>query len=291
MTDTTETPDTPPKKSRNSPNDVPSFIYGTAWKEEETARLTRLALEAGFRAIDTANQRKHYYEVAVGEALQEAFAGGLLTRDELFLQTKFTHLGGQDDRLPYDPDAAVAQQVRQSCQSSLRHLGVEVIDSYLLHGPTSRMGLREEDIEAWQAMEELYDDGLVRSIGVSNVSPAQLASFIELARLPVGWVQNRCFARSAWDSEVRDICAEHGVRYQGFSLLTANQSELDDVGVRGIAARYDATIAQVVFRFAMQIGIVPLTGTTDPEHMRDDLRCDEFELTEAEIEAIRDVAL
>ena len=99
----------------------PTFIYGTAWKKEATTELVRMAVKAGFRAIDTANQPKHYSEVLVGEAL-EALAGDGISRNELFLQTKFTPLNGQDERVPYDPQADLKTQVRQSFQSSLEHL-------------------------------------------------------------------------------------------------------------------------------------------------------------------------
>src|SRR5262245_29002347 len=113
---------------------VPRFLYGTAWKEDETERLTTLALSLGFRGIDTANQRRHYHEAAVGRGVAAAVAGGVVTRADLFLQTKFTFRRGQDHRLPYDPDAPIARQVEQSFQSSLDHLGTDVIDSYVLHG-------------------------------------------------------------------------------------------------------------------------------------------------------------
>src|SRR6476659_4868169 len=105
---------------------VPRFLYGTAWKEDATRRLTELALRQGFRGIDTANQRRHYHEAAVGEAVAAALAGGL-DRGELFLQTKFTFRPAQDHRLPYDPAAPVAVQVAQSFESSLRHLGTDVL--------------------------------------------------------------------------------------------------------------------------------------------------------------------
>src|SRR5580658_7657316 len=111
-------------------------MYGTAWKEEATARLTRLAIGAGFRAIDTANQRKHYFEAAVGQAIAEAIGEGEVDRSGLFLQTKFTHRGGQDHRLPYDGKAPVALQVDQSFASSLVHLGTTFIDSFVMHGPS-----------------------------------------------------------------------------------------------------------------------------------------------------------
>src|SRR5687768_4162312 len=120
---------------------MPRFLYGTAWKEDETQRLTELALEQGFRGIDTANQRRHYHEAGVGKAVAAAVERGLAARDDLFLQTKFTFRPGQDHRLPYDPQAPIATQVEQSFASSLEHLGVEWIDSYVLHGPTQRTGL------------------------------------------------------------------------------------------------------------------------------------------------------
>jgi len=84
---------------------VPDFLYGTAWKEDRTAALTELALRIGFRAIDTANQRRHYFEAGVGQGLSAAYRAGVATRADLFLQTKFTYQPGQDHRLPYDPTA------------------------------------------------------------------------------------------------------------------------------------------------------------------------------------------
>ncbi len=93
---------------------VPGFIYGTAWKEERTAALTELAIRSGFRAIDTANQRRHYFEAGVGEALSVLYRAGIVSRADLFLQTKFTYQRGQDHRLPYDPAASLSDQVAQS---------------------------------------------------------------------------------------------------------------------------------------------------------------------------------
>src|SRR3989440_5711812 len=146
---------------------VPRFLYGTAWKEDRTQGLTELALQQGFRGIDTANQRRHYHEVAVGQAIAAALSSGPVTREELFLQTKFTFRGGQDHRLPYDPKAPIAVQVEQSFASSLEHLGTGVIDSYALHGPTQRAGLGAADWEAWRAMEAIHDSGRARLLGVS----------------------------------------------------------------------------------------------------------------------------
>lgn len=262
----------------------PSFIYGTAWKEEATCELVLKALAAGFRAIDTANQRKHYHEAAVGQAL--ARAG--LARDQLFLQTKFTHQRGQDHRLPYDPSAPLATQVRQSFESSLEHLGVEHIDSYLLHGPTYREGLAPADLEVWEAMQQLLAEGRVGCLGVSNVSPSQLDEFCR--RGSVTYVQNRCFAVLGWDRETRRVAAHHQVIYQGFSLLTANARELASRPFQQLLAETSLTAAQLVFRLALELGMVPLTGTTDPDHMAEDLAALSASLSPDQVERLEQIS-
>ena len=132
---------------------VPDFLYGTAWKEDRTAALTELALRTGFRGLDTANQRRHYVEAAVGQGLAAAYRAGVVTREAVFLQTKFTSRGGQDHRLPYDPRAELAAQVAQSMASSLEHLGTDHVDSYVLHGPASGHGWTDEDAEVMETTE------------------------------------------------------------------------------------------------------------------------------------------
>lgn len=251
--------------------DFPLFFYGTAWKELETKKLTQLALEQGFRAIDTANQRRHYFEEGVGDALREGFARKSFSREDLFLQTKYTFPMGQDHRLPYDPEAPIETQVRQSFESSLEHLGVATLDSYLLHGPSGRQGLQDADREAWRAMEALAQEGKTRWIGVSNVQADQLRELLEFAKVPPKFVQNRCRARLGWDKEVRQICREAGIEYQGFSLLTANRVELSSPVVQKLAQARACSIPQLVFAFARQEGMLSLTGTTSAAHMKEDL--------------------
>jgi diketogulonate reductase-like aldo/keto reductase len=268
----------------------PLFLYGTAWKEDETRRLTALAIASGFRAIDTANQRRHYHEVGVGEGLADAYAKGLVKREDLFLQTKFTYLDGQDHRLPYDKGADYTTQVQQSFASSLEHLNTDTLDSYVLHGPLTRDGLADGDREVWRAMEAIASEGKTKALGISNVSLAQLEALESFAEIQPSYVQNRCYARRGWDRDVRAFCRERGIVYQGFSLLTANREEVASPELAEVAKRCGKTPAQVVFRFAMQVGMLPLTGTTDPEHMSEDLGALEFRLDDGDVSAIESIS-
>lgn len=265
---------------------VPRFLYGTAWKEEATQSLTELAIQQGFRGIDTANQRKHYFEAAVGEAISACIEKGMVTRDELFIQTKFTFQHGQDHRLPYDPSAPIRAQVSQSFASSLEHLGTDRIDSLVLHGPSRGTGLGPDDWAAWKAMEELHDSGKVRMLGISNVNLDQLTELFNRARIRPQFVQNRCYAIQLWDQAIRHFCEKNGARYQAFSLLTANRAIVSSSELVAIAKRYGRSPAQVVFRFAVQLGMLPLTGTSNKAHMQADLEVDAFSLSETEMESI-----
>ena len=256
----------------------PGFLYGTAWKEERTASLTGLALRVGFRAIDTANQRRHYFEEGVGQGLAAAYSDGLLTRAELFLQTKFTYQRGQDHRLPYDPEASLAVQVSQSMSSSLDHLRTDRVDSYVLHGPSSNEEWTDDDSEVWAAMCKERDAGRTRLLGVSNVSLLHLQQLeADRAELPT-FVQNRCYASLGWDRDIREFCGQRKIIYQGFSLLTANQGVLTHPFIAGLAANSKATPAQIVFSFARSIGILALTGTSNADHMKQDLASGNLEL-------------
>ena len=272
------------------PARVPDFLYGTAWKEERTPALVELALRTGFRGIDTANQRRHYFEAGVGQALAAAYRAALVTRADLFLQTKFTYEGGQDHRLPYDPAASLSTQVAQSMASSLEHLGTDHVDSYVLHGPASSYGWTEHDVEVWAAMVKERDGGRTRLLGVSNVSLRHLHQMVATGAEAPAFVQNRCFARLGWDRDVRAFCRERRIVYQGFSLLTANLEVLRHRQVAEIAARLQATPAQVAFRFALAVGMLPLTGTSDAAHMKQDLASRDLSLSADEVSAIERLA-
>src|SRR5690606_31438213 len=131
---------------------------------------------------------------------------------------------------------------------SLAHLGTTYLDSLVLHGPSQYDGLGRDDHDAWRAMERIADDGGTAALGASNVSAQQLDELFAFARIKPRYVQNRCYAKTGWDREVRAVCARHGIVYQGFSLLTANRQVLAHPGVAAIARRHGKTVAQVAFR-------------------------------------------
>lgn len=272
------------------PQPIPDFLYGTAWKEDRTPALTELALRMGFRGIDTANQRRHYFEEGVGQGLAAAYRTGLVTRDDLFLQTKFTYQRGQDHRLPYDPVASLSVQVEQSMASSLDHLGTDHVDSYVLHGPSSNYDWTEDDTEVWEAMRHERDAGHTRVLGVSNVSLHHLQQMAATRTELPAFVQNRCYARLGWDRAVRQFCDEHKIIYQGFSLLTANQEVLNHPLIANLAASTNATPAQIIFSFARGIGMLPLTGTSDAEHMKQDLESRNLTLPQEAAQVIESLA-
>ena len=249
-----------------------------------------LALRVGFRGIDTANQRRHYFEAGVGQGLAAAYRAGVVERASLFLQTKFTYRPGQDHRLPYDPEASFSVQVAQSMASSLEHLGTEYVDSYVLHGPASGYGWTDADAEVWEAMTKERDAGRTRLLGVSNVSLRHLEQMTAAQSEAPAFVQNRCYARFGWDREVRRFCRERKIVYQGFSLLTANAEVLRHPVIGSLAAQAGASAAQIVFAFARAVGMLPLTGTSDAEHMKQDLVGARLELPANAVQAIETLA-
>jgi diketogulonate reductase-like aldo/keto reductase len=273
------------------PVSIPNFLYGTAWKEDRTPALVELALRTGFRGIDTANQRRHYFEAGVGQGLTAAYQAGVVTRADLFLQTKFTYRPGQDHRLPYDPTAGLSVQVAQSMASSLEHLGTDHVDSYVLHGPASGHGWTTADAEVWEAMTKERDAVRTHLLGVSNVSLRHLEQMVSVHSEVPAFVQNRCYARLGWDREVHLFCHEHKIVYQGFSLLTANAEVLHHPLVARLAASANATPAQIIFAFARAVGMLPLTGTTNAEHMRQDLASSSLVLPPDVVEAVESLAV
>jgi diketogulonate reductase-like aldo/keto reductase len=263
---------------------TPKIIYGTAWKKADTARLVELAIGQGFRGIDTACQPKHYDEAGVGAGVDACLGSGL-TRRDLYLQTKFTTVSGQDpQRIPYDAGASLPEQVAQSCAASLRNLRTDYLDCLILHSP---LPTAEQNVAVWRAFESLVDAGAVRQLGISNCyALSELEHLWSHSRIKPAVVQNRFYADTGYDREIRAFCSDQKIIYQSFWTLTANPRALAHPAIVTPAAAQRRTAAQVLLRYLTQIGVVPLTGTRSLPHMREDLSIFEFELTGEERGAI-----
>ena len=261
---------------------MPKILYGTAWKKSATQSLVATAIRQGFRGIDTACHPKHYEEPGAGAGVAASIASAGVTRNDLYLQTKFTSLSGQDPAsIPYDPEAPLAEQVMQSFHVSLTNLRTEYLDCLVLHSP---MPTPDQTLEVWQAMEALASAGKIRQLGISNCySLQQLEELYGAARIKPAVLQNRFYADTHYDRNIRAYCRRQRIIYQSFWTLTANPEILTHRTVAALAARYERTAAQILFRYLTQIDVVPLTGTRSEAHMREDLAIFEFQLTGAEL--------
>ena len=266
---------------------MPKLIYGTAWKKKRTEDLVVTAVLAGFTGIDTACQPKHYEEPLVGSALLKLQKLGI-ERDALFLQTKFTPLSGQDPaRLPYDPNAPLETQVAQSFEVSQKNLQTAYLDSWVLHSPLTSY---QDTLTVWRAMEAIHNAGGARQLGISNCYDLDcLQRLYDDATVKPAVVQNRFYRDTGYDAQLRQWCADHGVIYQSFWTLTANPHILDSRTIRALARQYDKTEVQIFFGYLGLIGIVPLTGTSSEQHMKEDLASFDIELTADEMERMNNL--
>lgn len=264
------------------------MLYGTAWKKENTARLVHEALDVGFRGVDTACQPKHYDEAGVGAGIAAFLGNGKATRSDLYIQTKFTSVDGQDPkRMPYDSKLPLREQVLQSCEVSRTNLGVDVLDCLVLHSP---MRTQDQTLIVWSAFEELVAAGAVRTLGMSNCYDLPtLRAVWEHAQVKPAVLQNRFYRDTGYDVGLRQFCTQVGIKYQSFWTLTANPHLLNHETVTRVAARLQWTPAQAFLRCLTQIGIVPLIGATTPVHMAQDLAIFRGELSPTEIKSILEI--
>lgn len=254
-------------------SEMPRLLYGTAWKKDKTADLVTEAINYGFRGIDTACQPKHYNEAGVGEAIQRLN----LNREDLYIQTKFTPVNGQDPlTIPYDRKAPLSEQVAQSFEVSQKNLGLNYVDSLILHSPLPTL---EQTISAWHAMEKIYNQKGAKLLGISNCYDLEtLKQLYAAASIKPAILQNRFYQETAYDFEIRNFCQEQQITYQSFWTLTANPHILSSSAVQNAAQTYQKTPAQILFRVLIDIGIVPLTGTCSTTHMQEDLEVISFYL-------------
>lgn len=261
-----------------------ALIYGTAWKGLQTRDLVVEALRLGFRALDTACQPRCYNESHVGDGLAQC-SRQCISRDDLYLQTKFTPYEYQDpSSVPYDPDAPLRIQVAVSLEVSLQHLQTSYVDCLLLHSP-----LRDwkRTLEAWRALESIFDSDRAKRLGISNWHDrAALRRFCRHVRIKPAVIQNRFCAEMQFDHELRDYCTDEGIVYQGFSILSGNPDLFSQPNLHSIAAEHEWTAEQVLLRYLTQMDVHPLVGTSSPAHMREALKIFDHELTPLERKSI-----
>ena len=268
---------------------IPPLLYGTAWKKDKTAQCVEMALDCGFRGIDTACQPKHYQEAGVGEGLNRAYEKGL-KREDLFIQTKFTPLGGQDPQnIPYNPQDSIEKQIADSFEVSKKNLHTDYIDSLLLHSPLFPYA---NMLRAYKTMETLYDKGEVLHLGISNCYDLELLKQVyQDARIKPSFIQNRFYADTGYDKELRAWCINHPIAYQAFWTLSANPHILHSEPMRLLTLKYTKTAAQLFYRFLTCKGITPLIGSTSKKHLEEDRAIFDFELDKKDSEIVERMLL
>lgn len=276
------------------------------WKipNETTAGVVEMALRMGYRHLDCAADYGNEQEV--GEGMKAAFDAGVVRRDDVFVTSK---LWNTDHR---------PEHVRGACEKSLRDLGLEELDLYLIHFPISLAHVPATErypagwfrndrdtemtvdfvpyLETWAAMEELVEAGLVKSIGVSNIGTAMLREVLGAARVKPANLQVELHPFLTQDKLVR-FCQENDVSVTAFSpfgadsylsLGMAEESErlLDHSVVTSVAQEVGKTPGQVLLRWASQRGTVPIPKSQSEAHLRENLASQDFDLNDQQMAAI-----
>lgn len=245
--------------------EIPVYGFGTYQipADGSTYRAVREALDLGIRHIDTAVA--YFNEQEVGQAMRESG----IPREEIFLTSK---LWLQD----YGYEAA-----KKGIETSLRKLGLDYMDLYLIHQPYG-------DVPgAWKAMEEAKAEGKIRSIGVSNMTPKIWNSFVpQFDTMPsVNQVEFNPYYQQ---KEIRKIMAEAGVQLEGWGPLGQGNAEmLADPVIREIADAHGKNAGQVILRFEVQEGAIVFPKSVKPERIRNNMEIFDFALSEEEMDQMR----
>ena len=254
-----------PTYTLNDGSALPAIGFGTyPLKDDEAVATIVSAIEAGYRLLDTAVNYGNEQEV--GEAVR---ACGL-PREELYVASK---IPGRD----HEYGDAVA-----SVHGSLERLGLDYLDLHLIHWPNPR---GDKYVEAWRALVDLREQGLVRSIGVSNFTAAHLDRIIgETGVTPVvNQIELHPYVPQV---EMREVNESRGIRTESWSPLGKRQAPFAEPAVAGAAEAHDVTPGQVILRWQVQLGSVPIPKSATPERQRANLDVFGFELTDAEMAAI-----
>ncbi|MED4554249.1 aldo/keto reductase [Lysinibacillus capsici] len=230
---------------------------------DDLAEAVKTAIAKGYRSIDTAQVYRN--EESVGRGIRAAIEEGLVTREELFITSKVWN-----DGLSYEETLA-------AYDSSLEKIGLDYLDLYLVHWP----GIDQNYIEVYKALEKIYQDGRVRSIGVSNFHVHHLESLLkETTVIPV--INQIEFHPHLIQEEVRAYCKDKGIQVEAWSPLM-NGSLLEEALIQELASKYGKTPAQIVLRYDVQHDVVTIPKTMTPARMTENLAVFDFTLTEQEM--------
>jgi 2,5-diketo-D-gluconate reductase A len=258
MADMTAPLDTPiPTLPLNDGHSIPQLGLGT-WPMSDAvaAEAVPTALEMGYRQVDTA--AKYENEVGVGRGIE---ASGV-PRDELYVVTK---LRGSEQGY---------ESAKAALERSLERLGLDYVDLYLIHWPLPRL---DRYVGSYRAMVELKEQGLIRSVGVSNFTRTHLQRLIdEVGVVPA--VNQIQLSPATARREIRAFHDEIGVVTQAWSPLGRQHGLVDDPAVGAIAEEYGRTPAQVMLRWEVQQAMVTIPKSTDPERQRSNASVFDFEL-------------
>lgn len=256
-----------PNVTLNNGVTMPQLGFGVFQiPDDETAKAVTSALEAGYRSIDTA--AIYGNERGVGQAI----AASGLRRDELFVTTKLWN----DDQ-GYDRTLA-------AFDASLERLGLDHVDLYLVHWPTPARGLF---VESYRALEKILADGRARAIGVSNFQVSHLRRLLDETGITPAVNQVELHP-ALQQTELRAVHAQHGIATEAWSPL-AQGAVLADDAITSIAGARGVSPAQVVLRWHVQSGNIVIPKSVDPARIRQNLDVFGFELTEADMAALRDL--
>ncbi len=253
---------------------MPVLGYGM-WKNtdpQEAIQGVQDAIEVGYRQIDGAGAYQN--EELVGQGL----AASGMAREELFLTSKLKN------------DAHGYENVRREVEATLEKLGTDYLDLYLIHWPIVQghgEDWREDNLETWRAFEELYDEGVLKAIGVSNFSVEHLENLVENVRIKP-MVNQLLIHPGVLQTETRQYCQNHDIVVQAYSPLSPLSVLKEDERVQEMLSKYNKSVAQLLLRFDVQLGVVPLTKSVHRERMEENKDIFDFEIDAEDMQYLKE---